>query len=369
MKKKQEEQARQMKELQERAEQLQRENDHLQAQVQKRRDLDERDAQDSGPARHPTVSDKRKKPIALDDVDTPADDELSSSSSPNLSLVKSKSNKDRMRQRHSHRPAFSDSNGSFVAWRLEHIPRSSNRKADALAAVAVSLPIIETVLLPIYYQSELSITTNQVNEVEEAAPSWLTPIVRYLSSGELLNDKAEAHKIQVQATWFSLVNERLYKRSLGGPSYLKCLTQQQGQYILAKLHEGICGNHPGGRTVAHRAHTRGYYWPTMRANATAYVRKCDHYQRQAPVSRLLAQEPTTITSPWPFAQWGINIVGPFPTAPTQKKLLLVATDYFSKWIEAEAFASIKDKEVIQFVWRNIVCRFGIPQSIVRDSQN
>ena len=54
-------------------------------------------------------------------------------------------------------------------------------------------------------------------------------------------------------------------------------------------------------------------------------------------------------SPWPFAQWGIDIVGPLPTALAQKKLLLVATNYFSKWIEAEAFVSIKDKDVAQFI--------------------
>ena len=142
--------------------------------------------------------------------------------------------------------------GSFAAWRLEHILRSSNRKEDPLAIIVASLPIKEIVLL--YYQPESSITTNQVNEVEEVAPSWLTPIVSYLSLGELSDDKAEAHKIQVQAAWFSLVNEQLYKRSLGVPS-LKCLTQQQGQYILAELHEGICGNHPSGRTLAYRAHT------------------------------------------------------------------------------------------------------------------
>ena len=61
------------------------------------------------------------------------------------------------------------------------------------------------------------------------------------------------------------------------------------------------------------------------------------------------------------------MVEPLPTAPTQKKLLLVAIDYFSKWIEAKAFASIKDKEVIQFIWKNIMYRFGIPQSIVTDN--
>ena len=64
---------------------------------------------------------------------------------------------------------------------------------------------------------------------------------------------------------------------------------------------------------------------------------------------------------------GIDIVRLLPTAPAQKKLLLVATDYFNKWIEVEAFTFIKDKDVVQFVWKNIVCQFEIPQSIVTDN--
>ena len=80
------------------------------------------------------------------------------------------------------------------------------------------------------------------------------------------------------------------------------------------------------------------------------------------------QDLISILSPWPFAQWEIDIVKPLPTAPTQKKLLLVATDYFSKWIEAEAFSSIKDRDVTQFIWKNIVCQFGIPRSIVFDNR-
>ena len=63
----------------------------------------------------------------------------------------------------------------------------------------------------------------------------------------------------------------------------------------------------------------------------------------------------------------MDIVGPLPTAPAQKKFLLVATDYFSKWVEAKAYASIKDKDVTKFVWKNIVCRFGIPQTIIADN--
>ena len=131
--------------------------------------------------------------------------------------------------------------------------------------------------------------------------------------------------------------------------------------------------------LAHRAHTQGYYGPTMRMDVTAYVRRCDRCQQQAPVLKLLTQNLTTITSLWPFAQWGIDIVGPLPIAPAQKKLLLVATNYFRKWIEVEAFTSIKDKEVeafpsikdkevVQFIWKNIVCGFEIPQSIVTDNE-
>ena len=77
-----------MRELKDRAEHLQCENDRLWAQVEKRSDLGERDMQNSGQARHPTAHDKGKEPIIPYDVDTPANDELSSSSSPNLSPSK-----------------------------------------------------------------------------------------------------------------------------------------------------------------------------------------------------------------------------------------------------------------------------------------
>ena len=124
---------------------------------------------------------------------------------------------------------------------------------------------------------------------------------------------------------------------------------------------------PGCRTLAHQAHTQGYNWPTMKADVVDYTIKCDRCQRLALIPKSPVQDLISISSPWPFAQWVIDIVGPLPTAPVQKKLLLVATDYFSKWIETEAFSSIKDRYVTQFIRKNIVCRFGIPKSIVSDN--
>ena len=146
-----------------------------------------------------------------------------------------------------------------------------------------------------------------------------------------------------------------------------CLTPEQGQYVLVELHEGICGNHPGERTLAHRAHTQGYYWPTMKSEAADYVKKRDPCQRMSPILKSPVQDLVSISSPWPFAQWGIDIVGLLPIASAKKKLLLVTIDNFSKWIEADTFLSIKDRDVTRFIWKNIVCRFGIPRSIVSDN--
>ena len=105
----------------------------------------------------------------------------------------------------------------------------------------------------------------------------------------------------------------------------------------------------------------------MRSDAGDYVKKCDPCQRMSPLLKTPVQDLVSISSPWPFAQWGIDIVGPFPTTLAQKRLLLVTIDYFSKWIEADAFSTIKDKDVTRFIWKNIVCRFGIPRSIVSDN--
>ena len=146
MEKKQEEQARQMKEFQELAEQLQHENDRLRAKAEQRHDLDERDAQNSGPMRHPTVREKGKKPIALDDVDTSVDNELSSGSSPNPSPIKRKSNKDIMSRRHSHRPTFKDSNGGMLC---RATSRGQNPPSQALGNTFI-LPTSPIPVRPAY---------------------------------------------------------------------------------------------------------------------------------------------------------------------------------------------------------------------------
>ena len=73
-----------------------------------------------------------------------------------------------------------------------------------------------------------------------------------------------------------------------------------------------------------------------------------------------------LSSPWPSVQWGLDIVGPFPIMGN-KRYLLVGTDYFTKWVETEPLANIRDVDVKRFVWKNIVTRFGVPHAFISDN--
>ena len=105
----------------------------------------------------------------------------------------------------------------------------------------------------------------------------------------------------------------------------------------------------------------------MMKDAQAYVQSCHKCQKFSNFIRQPSEELTPMTAPWPFAQWGLDIMGPFPTAIRQLKFLVVGIDYFTKWVKAEALATIMEKNIWSFVWRNIVCRYGIPRVLVSDN--
>ncbi|KAL5540779.1 hypothetical protein UlMin_042392 [Ulmus minor] len=75
----------------------------------------------------------------------------------------------------------------------------------------------------------------------------------------------------------------------------------------------------------------------------------------------------SVLSPWPFAKWGIDLIGPLPLGKYRMKFAVVAIDYYTKWVEAEPLSEITEARTTSFVWKNIVCRFGIPHSLVSDN--
>ena len=105
----------------------------------------------------------------------------------------------------------------------------------------------------------------------------------------------------------------------------------------------------------------------MQKDAAEYVRKYEQCQKHAPLIHQLVGRLNPINSPWPFAQWGLDILGPFPRATGNRRFVLVVVDYFTKWAEAEALANSWDTDVKKFVWKNIVTRFEVPNSLITDN--
>ena len=106
-------------------------------------------------------------------------------------------------------------------------------------------------------------------------PSWMDPIIQFLSKDVLPEDKSKAKKVHRKAHWFWLSeDQKLYKRSFSGP-YLLCIHPEASELLLKELHEGICGSHTGGKSIAHRGITQSYWWPNLQKEALEYTKKCD----------------------------------------------------------------------------------------------
>ena len=110
-----------------------------------------------------------------------------------------------------------------------------------------------------------------------------------------------------------MIGGQLYRRSYSG-SYLRCLDPEEAKYVISELCEGVCENHLGGRTFAHRTCTQGYYWPTIHKDSQELVRTCDSCQRYAHIPWLPSKSVTLLVSPLLFAQWIIDIMSHFLVA-------------------------------------------------------
>ena len=105
----------------------------------------------------------------------------------------------------------------------------------------------------------------------------------------------------------------------------------------------------------------------MQKEAQECVKKCDQCQKCSPNIHQLGGVLNPLSSPWPFAQWGLDIVEPFPKVAENKRWLLVGMDYFTKWFKVEPLANIRDVDAKRFLWKNIVTQFGIPYALISDN--
>ena len=251
---------------------------------------------------------------------------------------------------------------------MSQILRSRNTHTDSLATLATSSA--QSLSRVILMEDLCNPVKEEGNEVHihqiRVGSNWVDSIVLFLKEDFLPKIKSEADKVRRKAPRFWLSeDQKLYKRSFSSP-YLLCIHPQAVELLLKELHEGICGSHTKGRSLSHRTLTQDYWWPNMQRETQEYVKKCNQYQRFAPNIHQSGGVLNPLSSPWLFAQWGLNIVSHFSKAAGNKRYLLVSTNYFTKWVETEPLANIKDVDAKRFVWKDIVTRFGIPHTLISD---
>ncbi|GJS88455.1 reverse transcriptase domain-containing protein [Tanacetum coccineum] len=169
---------------------------------------------------------------------------------------------------------------SFDRFTIRQVPRGDNKKADALSKIASTsfAHLSKQVLVEILKNksiAEMEIST----VIEEQDPTWMTPIIEFISKGTLPLEQKEARRIRRTAQRFELRNGILYRRSFLQP-WLRCVGPIQADYVLREIHAGSCSMHSGPRSVVARALRSGYYWPTMHRDARDMIRKCHDCQQE-----------------------------------------------------------------------------------------
>jgi len=159
---------------------------------------------------------------------------------------------------------------------LTKIPREENSVADALSRIGSGIDLVALDGdYKVLFKSHPSVfLTAEVLQVDELEPEWGVEVIRYLKTGELPSIKEEAWKVVRHSARYVLIDGILYRRGYSLP-LLKWLSRVDADYVLREVHEGVCGNHSGGKMLVNKVIRAGYYWSTMSKDATDLVRTCD----------------------------------------------------------------------------------------------
>ena len=277
----------------------------------------------------------------------------------------------------------------FEGLELYDIPRLKNQAADDLAKIGSkreavpSNVFLEHIHTPSVQedpftkeapqpksatdQSEVEVpaVVDLVMEVLVITPVWTEPYIAYILRKELPEDEEEARQIVRRSKAFTVRKGQLYRESATGVGQ-KCITPEEGQMILNDIHSGTCGHHASSRTIVAKAYRAGFYWPRANEMAKDIVDRCEGCQFYSDMSHKPESALKTIPLIWPFAVWGLDMVGPLRTGRSGFTHVLIAVDKFTKWIEAKPIKNLEASTAVSFI-RELTFRYGVPHSIITDN--
>ncbi|XP_052312616.1 uncharacterized protein LOC112328848 [Populus trichocarpa] len=258
----------------------------------------------------------------------------------------------------------------FEEIRFTHLGREGNHFADALATLAAMTTIdLKCKVQPVHIDIRNDPAHCCLVEGEIDGQPWYYDIKNLVQNQEypVGASKTDKKTLRRLATDFYLDGEILYKRSFDG-TLLRCLNEADARKALREVHEGICSTHASGHMIARKIQRAGYFWMTLEKDCIDYVRKCHKCQVYSDKVNMPPAPLFNLISPWPFAMWGIDVIGPVnPKASNGHRFILVAIDYFTKWVEANSYAHVTQNVVKRFIEKDLICRYGPPEKMVTDN--
>ncbi|KAJ9691124.1 hypothetical protein PVL29_013344 [Vitis rotundifolia] len=259
----------------------------------------------------------------------------------------------------------------FDDLRYRHLPRAQNQFADALATLASMIDILaDTIVRPLLIESR-SVPAYccliDDPEIDDDLP-WYHDIYHFLRLG-IYPEAATAkdrRALRQLAARFVICGETLYRRSVD-EMLLLCLDRASADRAMREVHAGVCGPHMGGHMLARKIMRTGYFWLTMETDCCQFVQRCPECQIHGDLIHVPPSELNALTSLWPFSVWGIDIIGKIsPKSSSGHEFILVAIDYFTKWVEAASYARLTSSGVASFIRSHIICRYGVPHELISD---
>jgi hypothetical protein len=148
---------------------------------------------------------------------------------------------------------------------------------------------------------------------------------------------------------------------------LQCLGPEEAKKMMSEVHDGLCGAHQSTYRMKWVIRHTGCFGPTMLEDCLEYYKGCQDCQRFGNTQRVPASALNPIINPCPFRGWGIYLIGQInPPSRKGHKFVLLATDYFTKWVEAVPLKKVTSENMVEFVKEHIIYRFVIPQTITTD---
>jgi hypothetical protein len=168
---------------------------------------------------------------------------------------------------------------------------------------------------------------------------WRTEIISFLQGNCFSDDEVYNKRMEARTRPYAIIEGELYKRRVCSP-LLKCLSRTEGIELMKEIHAGFCGSHIGSRPLLGKVFKQGFYWPKAASDAADLVQKCENCKKCARDQKQPSSLTQLIQPTWPLQRWGLDLLGPLSPAQGNLKYVVVAVEYFSKWIEAKPLATI-----------------------------